>query len=686
MADPQLLEWIRAQQAQGFTIDQIRQYMYQMGYQQQIVEEALGQVNTPVKSGGSKVLVITAGIVLLIILILAAIFIFSGEEEQQKEEERIMAEEIVTETIKSGPGLTPEQLKSDILSAYINIRNYGFDKEVESMEGSDGTIVTIKDGRIDTKGKKVFYIPEAELKGALGEMMGGGSRGDLPRVEKYIDGNTIYYNKNSSWIKSTIQNTDEYLELKNVIELIQDSNIIMIENDGSHIRLVPENEDIGEFMMIAMGRDSPMAMFKTEKSTFEGYDFESWIQESNIFCWIDDESRVTKIEAEITINLQGSELKISTIVDFKGYNTQQSIVLPEMAKTAEDITPAGPGHEEGTGGGGETGWKKSTVFIYGSDQPYNPENPVSVVEEQADAINSTDVNKYRKTTKTREGMADSDLMALLTEKKNNLFLDKVEVFYCEDADTGDEVDCENPGNVKRLKVHIKGKKGGKSVESIITLVNEDGIWVETGELIEQDHDDMSSEQSSGGSTSDEDDDVDEDSDTPPDSTEEPTDDGTPYEEEWDDGSNQSGFGDDYNYQKGKPYDPQNPLTVFDAFATAVINLDPEAYREIVGTELEIDIDDLPPEWEGFTDSADVDMTQFPDEALIQYLNTTKNESLKTGYYKVLYCKNTLGTEEDCENPEEGVDTMGFFVEIKQEGNIAMMRRTVVRESTGWKIL
>ena len=74
MADPQLIEWIKAQQAQGFTPDQVRQYMYQMGYQKPLVEEAIAEANQPAKRGGNnKILLVTAGVILLIILIVAAV-------------------------------------------------------------------------------------------------------------------------------------------------------------------------------------------------------------------------------------------------------------------------------------------------------------------------------------------------------------------------------------------------------------------------------------------------------------------------------------------------------------------------------------------------------------------------------------------------------------------------------------
>lgn len=512
MADPQLVEWIKTQQAKGFTPEQVRQYLYQMRYPQQAVEEAMGEARQP-KRGGSKILIVTAGITILIILIITAFFLFSGEDEYGETREH---EETVTETPLAGT--TPEELKSEILTSYIHIRNYAFEKSIRIVDRKAGsnealqkTIINLTDGIVEVKEKKAYtnIITSAEEPGLF----------NPPSFERYLIDGELYLKTQGIWSR-TDDVPEGLFELKEAIALVQDSDVILMEDDGSHIRIIAGNELVGQNIIIPSHRETFMA------DSVKEMDFGSAVQEADIQCWLDDE-RIKKLKADVIIAVEKEgvtyEKTISYSIEFSGYNSRQQIILPPEAKDAQETVKADvnmtddkmeisfntslpmnmsnetldnmdnmTGEENGAGeseenetipspesGSNETTDRYGSNYTYEKYQEYDPMNPVTVADKYVSSVINTDPDKYLEILNNEmfEAMKDLPDPAIIhyLEEQKPKFINGYEVSHCR-GDDFEEVDCENPGDNDSIKLYMQIEEDGEPTETYIELVLEEDGW------------------------------------------------------------------------------------------------------------------------------------------------------------------------------------------------------------------
>jgi len=98
MVSQKLKEWIKTEEAAGYTEDQLRKYLFKQGYDHIDVEETIKAVqreNAPVKTR----LVPIAIIAVIVLLIGGGVFMFMGESDLSDIQERVEAEVVEPEEL-----------------------------------------------------------------------------------------------------------------------------------------------------------------------------------------------------------------------------------------------------------------------------------------------------------------------------------------------------------------------------------------------------------------------------------------------------------------------------------------------------------------------------------------------------------------------------------------------------------
>ncbi len=233
--------------------------------------------------------------------------------------------------------LSPEMIKEKMIEAVKGVRNYAFEEEINGT--TELTIVetltmptfATSNGVVDLKNKKMYS--ETEVLGIKGEV--------------YIFNNFSYTNALDNWIKTYLKNSQDYFKIEKEINTIKESEIEIVDKRDLHIKLIANKQVIGDDFLNELYKDAP-----DFNLTSMNIIYDKLIEKIEVEYWLDDNFRIEKIESEIIININneslipkeevtsagensgGMRIKSISLINFKDYNFQEEIIIPEEVLNA----------------------------------------------------------------------------------------------------------------------------------------------------------------------------------------------------------------------------------------------------------------------------------------------------------------------------------------------------------------
>lgn len=264
--------------------------------------------------------------------------------------------------------LTISEIRSKIIGASSNIKNYAFKRTVEGttklflgeqavQRGLKSIIEiptsTTSKGIVDVENREVYS--ESEMVGPGTDMIGilQNEGPSMSKSEFYIINDVIYEGTSGQWIKSPLKNKDEYFLIERLIDIVTESYYIeIIEENPLHIRIFPDKEIIGKKIIDALYKNKPE--FTRQFDIL----YATAVEDAFTDCWLDQDFRITEAKSKVIINLDKTTIipkkadinpieektQIITIssLSVNGYNSQPRITLPLEAYNAQTLEEALP--------------------------------------------------------------------------------------------------------------------------------------------------------------------------------------------------------------------------------------------------------------------------------------------------------------------------------------------------------
>ena len=342
-----LVVWINEQIAQGYDLPTLRNYLLQLGYPQVDVDDSISSTSKKKNSSKPKILLLS-----LLILFAAAggiVFFMSnnpvvGVPIQENSD-------VITPTTN----LTPKDVKEKLFTATNEIRNYQLEQtsntttiitygDLESIPATQYSVLLEEETIVDRENKKVSSKVYS-LSPALGAVDLSNSSSQL-----YVEDGFSYSQIYETWIKSNVSKAQNYFVLDSHMTKIQTAEVELISNNSSHIRMIPDKYTIGKEVL------EGILIARFDKSILDQFSirYDETVKNATFEYWLNDEYQIIKSEIHLDIIFNMSVIEtddpeyaaamefdtsstriISTSsTEFKGFNVQNTIVLPPETKDA----------------------------------------------------------------------------------------------------------------------------------------------------------------------------------------------------------------------------------------------------------------------------------------------------------------------------------------------------------------